>query len=214
MRAERKLLVAQLSAARCSDSVTETPIAESFNTIVRRRDFPPDLVAPLTTADVWPAKVLGAARAERYWQTEDARRLLFGLLALRDSAAGRRSVIIKRSTEWQAAALQYLTDLELWNGSREPIERDYFDQKSLLYDVYLNVVLPGALRDARGPIVCRLPRPKRHRPPAARALVLERQAAPRTRRHRDVARHGAIGPLSLVDLRASRAAARQQSPRR
>ena len=146
MRAERKLLVAQLSAARCSDSVAETPIAEAFNTIVRRRDLTPDLVAPLTPADVWPVKVLGAARAEPYWQTVDARRLLFGLLALRDSAAGRRSVIIKRSAEWQAAAQQYLTDLELWNGSREEIERDYFDQKSLLYDVYLNVVLPGALR--------------------------------------------------------------------
>jgi len=146
MRAERRLLVGQLSTARCSDSATETPIAESFNTIVRRRDFPPDLVTPLTTADVRPAKVLGAAPPERYWQSEDARRLLLAVLALRDSAAGRRSVIIKRGNEWQAQALQFLTDLELWNGARETIERDYFDQKSLLYDIYLNVVLPGALK--------------------------------------------------------------------
>jgi len=146
MRAERRLLVAQLSAGRCADSVAETPIAETFNTVVRRRDFAPDLVAPLTTADVWPAKVLGAARAEPYWVSAEARPLLFGLLALRDAAAGRRSAIIKRSPEWQAAAQRYLSDLELWDGSRERIERDYFDQKSLLYDVFLNVVLPGALR--------------------------------------------------------------------
>jgi hypothetical protein len=146
MRAQRRLLVAQLSTERCSDSVAEAPIAESFNAIVRRRDFPPDLVTPLTTADLRPAKVLGAAPPDRYWQSEDARRLLFALLALRDSASGRRSVIIKRTDDWQATALQFLTDLELWNGSRESIERDYFDQKSLLYDVYLNVVLQGALK--------------------------------------------------------------------
>jgi len=146
MRAGRKLLVAQLSAARCSDSATENPTAETFNAIVRRRALPADQVAPLTSADVWPARVLGAARVDPYWQSVDARRLLFALLALRDSAAGRRSVIIKRTAEWQAAAQQYLTDLELWNGSHELVERDYFDQKSLLYDVYLDVVLPGAMR--------------------------------------------------------------------
>ncbi|MEP7305117.1 MAG: hypothetical protein ABJA98_06330 [Acidobacteriota bacterium] len=145
MRAERKLLVAQLKA-RCSDSAAETPIAESFNTIVRRRDIALDLVAPLANADVRPVKVLGAAPPQWYWQTEGARRLVFALLALRDSAAGPRSVLIKRSDEWQAAALQYLTDLELWNGAGEPIERDYFDQKSLLYDVYLNLLLKGDLR--------------------------------------------------------------------
>jgi hypothetical protein len=146
LRGERKLLVAQLSASRCSDSVVGTAIADLFNTIVRRRQLPPDLVAPLTATDVWPAKVLGAAAAEPYWQTPDARRLLFGLLGLRESAAGRRSAIIKRSAEWQLAAQQFLGDLELWNGSHEPIERDYFDQKSLLYDLYMDVVVPGALR--------------------------------------------------------------------
>ena len=62
-RASASCWSAQLSAARCSDSVAEAPIAETFNTIVRRRDLPPDLVAPLTAADVWPAKVLGAAPA-------------------------------------------------------------------------------------------------------------------------------------------------------
>jgi hypothetical protein len=145
MRAQRRLLVAQLSTSRCSDSVAETPIAETFNTIVRRRGFTPDLVAPLTAADVWPVKVLGAAAAGPYWQTVDARRLLLGLLQLRDLAAGRRAVLVKRTTEWQAAAQEYLLDLELWNGSHDP-EREYFDQKSLLYDLYLDVVPPGALR--------------------------------------------------------------------
>ena len=64
--------------------------------------------------------------------TIDARRLLFELFTLYDAAAGRRSAIIKRSAEWQEAAQQYLTDLELWDGTQEPVERDYFDQKSLL----------------------------------------------------------------------------------
>jgi hypothetical protein len=145
MRAQRKLLIAQLSVARCADSVTEAPTAEMFNSVVRRRGVTPDLVAPLTTADIRPVKVLGAFRPDPYWQTADARRLLFRLLELRDSAGGRRSAFIKRSAEWQAAALQYLTDLELWHGADE-IERDYFDQKSLLYDVYLNVVPPGGIR--------------------------------------------------------------------
>jgi hypothetical protein len=55
-------------------------------------------------------------------------------------------VFIKRTPAWQAAALEYLTDLELWHNGRDESERDYFDQKSLLYDVYLNVVPSGAIR--------------------------------------------------------------------
>ena len=40
----------------------------------------------------------------------------------------------------------YLMDLEQWNGVHEPVDRDYFDQKALLFDVYMDVVPSGALR--------------------------------------------------------------------
>jgi hypothetical protein len=147
MRGLRKLLVAELSASRCGDSVSEGPIAEFFNGIVRRNDLPRDVVPPIAANEARPARVLGRAAADRYWQTPDAQRLYAGLPRLRDAAGvGARAALIKRSNEWQMQAQAYLMDLEQWNGFHEPVDRDYFDQKALLFDVYMDVVPSGALR--------------------------------------------------------------------
>jgi hypothetical protein len=59
---------------------------------------------------------------------------------------GPRSDAIKRTSAWQDQAQDWLTDLDLWNGAREPVDRDYFDQKGLLYATFLDTAPPASLR--------------------------------------------------------------------
>ena len=65
---------------------------------------------------------------------------------MRDAARGPRAAAIKRGADWQDQALSLLVDIEAWNGAREPVERDYFDEKGLLFDYYIDLVPPGPLR--------------------------------------------------------------------
>jgi hypothetical protein len=148
MRGLRKYLVANLSASRCIDSATEPPIVDAFNALVRRKEVPADIAAPIAARDALPAKMLGASPVAYYWQTADAWRLADGLTRLRDPVRvrGPRSDAIKRGSAWQAQAQDWLVDLELWNGTREPVDRDYFDQKSLLYGGFLDTGPPASLR--------------------------------------------------------------------
>jgi hypothetical protein len=146
MRGARKLLIAQLSAARCADSITDGPIVELFNATVQRKDLPRDIVPPIAATEARPARALGRATVDRYWQAPEAQRLWTGLGRLRDAAGfGVRGALIKRTSDWQMQAQSYLLDLERWDGAREPVDRDYFDEKALLFDGYLSVVQAGAL---------------------------------------------------------------------
>jgi hypothetical protein len=148
MRALRKYLVGELSGSRCSDSVAEAPIVAAFNDIVRRREVPADVATPIAATEVRPTRFLGAAPADRYWQTPDARRLVDGLAGLREPLQKRGAAVnaIKQTSAWQASAQQWLQELELWNGTREPVGRDYFDEKSLLYNSFLDLAPPAALK--------------------------------------------------------------------
>ena len=150
MRGLRRLLLGQLSAARCGDSATEAAIAELFNGVMRRNDaradVPRNLVVPIGAGETRPAKLLGTAVVDRYWQMPEARRLYAEMFRLREAASGSRGAQIKRSSEWQMQAQAYLLDLEQWNGTREPIDRDYFDEKALLYDGYMDGMPAGPLR--------------------------------------------------------------------
>jgi hypothetical protein len=148
MRGLRKYLVANLSASRCIDSATENPIVDAFNAMVRRKAVPADIAAPIAARDALPAKMLGASPVDYYWQTANAWRLADGLTRLRDPVRVRspRSDAIKRGSAWQAQAQDWLVDLDLWNGTREPVGRDYFDQKSLLYGSFLDTGPPTGLR--------------------------------------------------------------------
>ena len=84
MRALRKYLVGELSGSRCSDSAAEIPIVDAFNAMVRRRDVPADVATPIAANETRPARILGAAPADRYWETVEARRLVDGLVHLRE----------------------------------------------------------------------------------------------------------------------------------
>ena len=67
---------------------------------------------------------------------------------MRDAIRGRglRGEAIKRGSAWQSQAQDWLVELDLWNGTREPVDRDYFDEKSLLYGGFLDTGPPAALR--------------------------------------------------------------------
>jgi hypothetical protein len=148
MRALRKYLVGELSGSRCSDSVAERPIVDAFNTMVRRREVPPDIATPIAASEVRPARMLGAAPADRYWETPDARRMVDGLVRLREplEKRGANSTAVKQTSAWQTPAQEWLLALDLWNGTHEPVGRDYFDEKSLLYGGFLDLTPPAALR--------------------------------------------------------------------
>ena len=144
MRALRKYLVGELSGSRCSDSAAEPPIVDAFNAMVRRRELAADIAAPIAASDARPARILGAAPADRYWETFDARRLAGGLIRLRDPLQKRDGAAAKQTSAWQAQAQEWLMELDLWNGTREPVGRDYFDEKSLLFSGFLDLVPPPA----------------------------------------------------------------------
>jgi hypothetical protein len=148
MRALRKYLVGELSGSRCSDSVAETPIVDAFNAMVRRGEVPADVATPIAANEMRPARFLGAARADRYWQTPDARRLVDGLVRLREPLLKRGAAVaaVKQTAAWQTQAQEWLLEVELWNGTREPVGRDYFDEKSLLYGGFLDLAPPAALK--------------------------------------------------------------------
>ena len=86
MRALRKYLVGELSGSRCSDSVAEIPIVDAFNAMVRRKEVAADVAAPIAASETRPARILGAAPADRYWETPGR------------AAAGRRTGRPARAT--------------------------------------------------------------------------------------------------------------------
>jgi hypothetical protein len=109
---------------------------------------PADVATPIGANEVRPARFLGAAPADRYWETPDARRLIDGLARLREPLQKRGAAVaaVKQSSAWQTQAQEWLLELELWNGTREPVARDYFDEKSLMFGWFLDLAPPAALR--------------------------------------------------------------------
>jgi hypothetical protein len=140
----RPYLLAQLQAPRCSDSVAESQTPASFNEALKRVKV--DDVKPIEGDAVWPSRVLGPARIELYWQTPEARRLHDDVLRLRGTSQHPVSESVRRTIEWRNQAERLLTDVEQWTGRREPSERDYFYQKSMLFEGLIDLMLPGAAR--------------------------------------------------------------------
>jgi hypothetical protein len=141
----RPYLLAQLQAPRCSDSVAESQTPASFNAALKRVKVDED-VKPIEPDAVWPSRVLGPARIELYWQTPEARRMHDDALRLRGTSQQPVSESVRRTTEWRNQAERLLTDVEQWTGRHEPEERDYFHQKSMLFEGLIDLMLPGAAR--------------------------------------------------------------------
>jgi len=141
----RPYLLAQLEAPRCSDSVAELYTPASFNEAIKRVKVDEE-VEPIEPDAVRPSRMLGVARLDLYWQTPEARRLHDDVLRLRGTSQRPVSESVRRTTEWRNQAERLLTDVEQWTGRREPEERDYFYQKSMLLEGLIDLMLPGAAR--------------------------------------------------------------------
>jgi hypothetical protein len=90
-------------------------------------------VKPIDAEAARPSKMLGVARIDLYWQTPESRRLYDDERRL--WGPGKAPVPLKerQTQEWRNQAERLLTDIEQWAGRREPAERDYFYQKSVLF---------------------------------------------------------------------------------
>jgi hypothetical protein len=141
----RPYLLAQLAAPRCSDSEAESRTPAAFNEAVNRVTADED-VKPIEPDAVQPSRVLGRARIDLYWQTPEAQRLHGDALRLRGTRQRPVSESVRRTTEWRNQAERLLTDVEQWTGRREPEERDYFYQKSMLLEGLIDLMLPGPAR--------------------------------------------------------------------
>jgi len=127
----RDYLTSQLKGPRCADSITEPLTAPSFNAALRVLDAELE-VKPLDGAALRPARVLGPARIDYYWQSPEARRLHEEWLRLRGRDRLPVRLSLRVTSEWRDQAEHLLTGIEQWTGLREPAPRDYLYQKSVL----------------------------------------------------------------------------------
>jgi hypothetical protein len=145
LEALRAYLLVYLKGARCSDSVTEALVPATFNGLLRRMRADRD-VKPIDGRSVRPSRMLGAARYDWYWQTPDARRLRDAAMQLHGSGPVPVPEKTRQTREWQAEAERLLADIEQWHGTREPAERDFFYQKSVLFSRLIDIAPPSAIR--------------------------------------------------------------------
>jgi len=142
----RQYLVTQLQGPRCSDNVTDGPVVDWFNAVVRREGSERGGVAPISFADAQPSKRLGAVRLSPYWTTPDARRLHDEAARLRGTGRLPPPLSVRRSPAWLAQADRHLANVQEWPPIREASGRDYFYQKASLFIGLIDLVPPGATR--------------------------------------------------------------------
>lgn len=145
-RALRDYLVTQFKGPRCSDSLSDGPAIDTFNSALRRREVLPETIAPLAAGETRPSSLLASARIDRYWQTLEARRLYEAGVRLRGTGKNPVPNSVRMTDAWRLQAEHLLTDLEQWSGSREALERDYFYQKAMLYTLLVDLVPQSPLR--------------------------------------------------------------------
>lgn len=146
LRAFRRYLARQLSGPRCADSTAERPTLDAFNRLVdRRAPSVPDL-RPIAASENRPSRVAAVARYDRMWQTGESQRLRAEATWLLGDRQRPRTAAFKNSREWQERAARFLQDLEIWNGAREPVDADYFFEKSILLTGFLEIAPQGALK--------------------------------------------------------------------
>ena len=144
-RTLRDYLKIHSMGARCADSGSEPVAAQTFNARIRRTGNDKD-VPTLEAADTTPSRMLGGARIEVYWTSSEARRLQSDYLRLRGTGKNPLPLSVRALPTWRDQADRFVTDLDHWNGAREPTERDYFYQKAVLFADTLNLMPPSSVR--------------------------------------------------------------------
>jgi hypothetical protein len=144
MESLRSYLVNQMKGPRCADSQAESMTPSAFNAVLQRADLTYEV--KLIDQPVAPARMLGTAQLNPFWQTGEARSLRARLMQLRGTGREPVSLRVRETPEWQHDAEQALIAVDLWTGRSEPFERDALAEKSILYLGLLELVPPSPLR--------------------------------------------------------------------
>jgi hypothetical protein len=80
------------------------------------------------------------------WQTSESRRLSSVAAELYGDGRRPHTEAYKTGRAWQDAARRFVEDLERWNGSHEPNDRDYYYEKSVLLTGLLEIAPAGVIK--------------------------------------------------------------------
>jgi hypothetical protein len=128
VKAYRKYLVAQLTAARCNDNFSGAPNAVAW---IGMR------TSPLSADETTPAKTEGVVKANPYFQLPDSQQVALGLRQLQ---AGDHS-----APDWPSRLADFLRDYSAWQPPGD--EMDVFHQRATVLAALLAAVPPGDDRD-------------------------------------------------------------------
>ncbi len=89
-----------------------------------------------------------APKVERYWQSDNAKRLLEAGRKLRYGPGDRSLTDADRATpQWQQQLADYLNLIADWTSDQEPSDAIYYHEKCLVYIALLDVVPTGSQRE-------------------------------------------------------------------
>jgi hypothetical protein len=138
----RSYLSKHLNGIRCEDNVT--PIAaelprhiQEINYYFRDNPFTPD--------DLKPAKVEETPSSSEYFESKNASKLSTDLKELSSYENDEAATKEKTISASQEQILDYLRQLNDWNGQGETSEIDYFHEKCVLYLALARIVPAGEL---------------------------------------------------------------------
>lgn len=150
----RGYLLRHLTAARCSDTASnereksvEDAMVARFNSHLRLAVAGKE-VLPLTDEEAKPAKLDGAAKYHRYWQSSSAKDLMTRFARLRFKS-GNQPVTEeeKKEAEWQLRLSGFLADMARWTAADEASDEDFFSQKTGLFYGLVEITPPGPSRE-------------------------------------------------------------------
>ena len=164
----RAYLVRHFEAPRCAESGDQgnrstIRLVDSFNKTLLPLAGE-GAVSPVTSDEMKPVSVGARAAVYLFWSKPASRRLMadykhlrFGteeqqaankLKARRSDGMAQFLTVEQRSTpEWQAAAQEYLTELEEWKKDNDEPAESYFHEVCFLYHGLLDIVPGGSLRE-------------------------------------------------------------------
>ncbi len=141
----RVYLSKHLSGARCEDNVDLIGTELPFH-VKEINYFFPD--SPFTINDLHPSKVEKGLVSADFFESKDSSKLIMDFKSLRgydDDEPDTKE--LKTSAAWQQKMLDYLRQLEAWDGRNENSEVDYFHQKCVLYLALARIAPPGEAGD-------------------------------------------------------------------
>jgi hypothetical protein len=153
LREAKGFIMRHSQASRCADNVavpTEagkaTSEADLFNRLLMDTNAKDRPIALISDDEKKPAKIAATAKIVSYWESNEARQLLYKVKRLR-FGNGEKPLTVAykvRHAEWGVELTSFLNDLSDWKPSSELSEQDYLNQKSTLYTSLLEIVPTNA----------------------------------------------------------------------